>query len=109
MTDKRLVFTTAESEEEARKIARRLVEKRLAACVNIVPRILSIYRWQEKMEETEEWLLIVKTIDAAVSSVCDTIKQLHSYELPECVCIKIEGGSAAYLRWIEENARGEVV
>lgn len=108
MTDKRIVLTTAGSAEEARTIARHLVQNRLAACVNIVPRIQSIYRWQEKVEEASEWLLLVKTIDAAVGSVCEAIKQLHSYQLPECVCLSVEGGSAAYLEWMEENARGEV-
>jgi periplasmic divalent cation tolerance protein len=107
MTDKRIVLTTAGSEEEAREIAEYLVEKRLAACVNIVPRVTSIYRWQGKVEEANEWLLIVKTTEKAFAGVREAINELHSYELPECVCVKIEGGSRAYLEWIGESVDRE--
>jgi periplasmic divalent cation tolerance protein len=82
MTDKRIVLTTAGSEEEARKIAHALVERRLAACVNIVPQIASIYRWQGKVEEAREWLLIAKTTFAAFAQVRDAIAELHSYDVP---------------------------
>jgi periplasmic divalent cation tolerance protein len=108
MTDKRLVLTTASSEEEARKIARHLVERRLAACVNVVPQIASIYRWQGKVEEAREWLLIIKTNAAAFAPVREAITELHSYEVPECICLNIEDGSAKYLQWIGESvAAGE--
>lgn len=100
MTDKRIVLTTAGSEEEARKIARALVERRLAACVNIVPQVSSIYRWQGKVEDAQEWLLIVKTTAQAFDQVRDAISELHSYDLPECICLPIEDGSAEYLNWI---------
>lgn len=100
MTDKRIVLTTAGSEEEARKIARALVERRLAACVNIVPQVSSIYRWQGKVEDAQEWLLIVKTTAQAFDQVRDAIAELHSYDLPECICLPIEDGSAEYLNWI---------
>jgi periplasmic divalent cation tolerance protein len=103
MTDKRIVLTTAGSEEEARKIARHLVENGMAACVNIVPQITSIYRWQGKIEEAGEWLLVVKTTAAAFEKVRESIVQLHSYELPECICLTIEDGSPEYLRWIAES------
>ena len=103
MTDKRIVLTTAGSEEEARKIARALVERRVAACVNIVPQITSIYRWQGKVEEAREWLLIVKTTAAAFGQVRGAIAELHSYELPECICLTIEDGSPAYLQWIADS------
>jgi len=103
MTDKRIVLTTASSEEEARKIGRHLVEHRLAACVNIVPEVASIYRWQGKIEEAREWLLIVKTTAAAFGQVREAIAELHSYELPECICLTIEGGSPAYLQWLGES------
>jgi periplasmic divalent cation tolerance protein len=107
MTDKRIVLTTASSEEEAQKIARHLVERRLAACVNIVPQIKSIYRWQGNVEEASEWLLIVKTTAAAFVQVRETIAELHSYEVPECVCLNIEDGSPAYLEWIAESVSAE--
>jgi periplasmic divalent cation tolerance protein len=100
MTDKKLILTTAGSAEEARKIALALVERRLAACVNVVPRIRSIYRWKEKVEETEEWLLVIKTTDAAFSRVKQTIQEVHSYDLPECIGIDIKDGNAEYLEWI---------
>jgi len=102
MTDKRIVLTTAGSGEEAEKIARQLVERGLAACINIVPRIRSVYRWQGKVEEAQEWLLVIKTTATAFGEVRQTIAELHSYELPECICLTIEDGSASYLQWIAE-------
>ena len=103
MTHKKLVCTTAGSEEEARKIAHALVELKLAACVNIVPQIQSVYRWKGKMEEAEEWLLLIKTTDAAFARVCDAIKQIHSYDLPESIAFEIQDGSPEYLQWIAES------
>ena len=107
MTDKRIVLTTAASEEEARKIARALVDRRLAACVNIVPQIASVYRWQGNVEEAREWLLIVKTTAAAFGQVRHAIAALHSYDLPECVCLTIEDGLPNYLEWIAESVSVE--
>jgi periplasmic divalent cation tolerance protein len=103
MTDKRIVFTTAGSAEEAQKIARHLVEHRFAACVNIVPQLTSIYRWTDKVEEASEWLLIVKTTASAFNEVRTAIAHLHSYDLPECICLAVEDGSIDYLQWIGES------
>lgn len=103
MSEARIVLTTAGSQEEARKIANALVERKLAACVNIVPQIESVYRWQGKIETATEWLLIIKTQAAAFERVRDAIKELHSYELPECVMLEVSNGSEAYLKWIVEN------
>lgn len=103
MTDKRIVFSTAGSEDEARKIARHLVERQLAACINIVPQIESIYRWQGKVESSREWLLLIKTSTERFAEVRDAIRELHSYDLPECIAIKIEDGSAEYLKWITDS------
>jgi periplasmic divalent cation tolerance protein len=103
MTDKRIVLTTAGSEEEARKIARSLVERRLAACVNIVPQVVSVYRWEGKIEEASEWLLIGKTTAAAFGELKVAITELHSYDLPECICLAIEDGAPAYLQWTAES------
>jgi periplasmic divalent cation tolerance protein len=101
MTDKRLVLTTAGSVDEARRIAEGLLDRRIAACVNIVPRAVSIYRWKGKVEEAEEWLLWIKTTAAAYEQVRDAIQEMHSYELPECLCLAVEDGSAEYLHWID--------
>jgi len=103
MTDKRIVLSTAGSAEEARKIASQLVERRLTACVNIVPQIESIYRWQGKVESAQEWLLLIKTTAEKFPAVCDAIRELHSYELPECILLNIENGSAEYLQWLAES------
>ena len=99
----RVVLTTCGSKEEAQKIARVLVERRLAACVNIVPSIESVYRWQGKVESATEWLLLIKTRAEQFEAVRDAIRELHSYELPECIMISVEGGSREYLGWIEES------
>jgi periplasmic divalent cation tolerance protein len=103
MTDKRLVLTTAGSRDEARRIAEALVDGKLAACVNIVPGVVSIYRWKGKREEAEEWLLLIKTTAAAFERVRDAIKRMNSYELPEALCLAIEDGSAEYLQWLQES------
>lgn len=103
MTDKRIVLSTAGSEEEARKIAHYLVEQKLAACVNIVPQIQSVYRWQGSIESSREWLLLIKTSVGNFEAVHKAIRELHSYELPECISIPIEEGSAEYLRWIADS------
>ena len=105
MTDKILVLTTASSKDEARKIAHTLVERLLAACVNIVPQVGSIYRWEGEVEEAEEWLLIIKTTRPAFERVRDAIKELHSYDVPECVCVSIEEGSVEYLSWIGQSVK----
>lgn len=103
MADKSIILTTCGSQDEADKIARSLVEKRLAACVNVIPQIESIYRWEGRVETAQEWLLLIKTTADNFARVQDAIRGLHSYELPECIVIPIRDGSAAYLRWIEEN------
>ena len=103
MTQARIVLTTAGSQDEARKIAHALVERKLAACVNIIPQVESIYRWQGKVESATEWLLIVKTQSSAFAQVGDAIRELHSYELPECLMLEISDGSTDYLSWIADN------
>jgi len=106
MTDKRIVLSTAGSEEEARKIAHYLVERQLAACVNMVPRMESIYRWQGRVESSEEWLMLIKTSADQFPAVRDAIRELHSYELPECIAVAIEDGSAEYLDWLGDSLGG---
>lgn len=103
MSAKKIVLTTTSSKEEAEQIARALVERRLAACVNISGPIESVYRWKGEVESATEWLLIIKTVASAFEGVRDTIRKLHSYEVPECVEVPIEAGIAEYLQWIDEN------
>jgi len=103
MTPMCLVLTTAGSAEEAKKIAHALVDGRLAACVNIVPHIESVYRWKEQVESAEEWLLLIKTRSAAFGRVRDAIAELHSYELPECIMLELAEGDNAYLDWLAKN------
>jgi periplasmic divalent cation tolerance protein len=100
MTNVRIVLTTAGSADEARKIAQALVERRLAACVNIVPQIESVYRWQGKIETASEWLLVIKTVAEAFGDVHATLKALHSYEIPECIMLEVSDGGQEYLDWI---------
>lgn len=102
MTDKLVVLSAAGSENEAQKIATTLVERRLAACVNIVPRIQSIYRWRGKVEKAEEYLLLIKTVKSRKKQVQSAIRELHSYELPECAALEVEGGDEQYLAWLDE-------
>jgi periplasmic divalent cation tolerance protein len=81
------------------------VERQLAACVNIVPQIESVYRWQGEVETAAEWLLVIKTTQDAFERLREALSKLHSYELPECIEIAIEDGTAAYLDWIGESVR----
>ena len=103
MTNARIVLTTAGSQEEARKLAHALVERRLAACVNIVPQVESIYRWQGKVQTAEEWLLLIKTQAEFFDRVSNALKELHSYDLPECLMLEVTAGSPEYLDWIAKN------
>ena len=103
MSDKLIVLSTASSSEEARTIANALVERKQAACVNILPGVESIYWWEGKVDKAQELLLIIKTTSGAFDRVQATIKELHSYSVPECVAIEIKYGSENYLSWIGES------
>ena len=91
--------------EAAKSIARTLVESKLAACVNIVPQITSIYSWKGEIVEDNEFLLIVKSKSEAYDKLESEIKELHSYEVPEIIAFDINKGLPEYLRWIEENVK----
>jgi periplasmic divalent cation tolerance protein len=105
MTDKKIVFTTASSPDEARRIAHHLVEHRLAACVNIVPGVESVYRWQGKVESSPECLLMIKTSVEKFPEVRDAVVELHSYDLPECITVTIDDGGAEYLKWLDDSLK----
>lgn len=97
-----LVMTTCESAEEARKLARRLVEKRLAACVQMLD-IQSVYLWQGKVSEDPEVLLLIKTSSGAYAALETFIGENHPYDVPELVRLPVDGGLPAYLSWIRES------
>ncbi|HZM52800.1 MAG TPA: divalent-cation tolerance protein CutA [Vicinamibacteria bacterium] len=90
---------------DAERIARALVEERLAACVNVVPGVVSIYRWKGKVEQEAELLLVIKTLAPRVEALKARLLELHPYELPEVVVLPIGGGHAPYLAWIEDQVR----
>ena len=101
----RIVLSTCADQAEAERIARFLVESRLAACVNMLPQVRSIYRWQGNVECSEEVLLVIKTGAAHVESVQSAITQLHSYSLAEFLVLEIAGGSHPYLDWLGANLK----
>jgi|SRR5438874_12924388 len=103
MSDKLLVLTTSGSKIEARKIAEALVERKLAACVNIVPGIMSVYRWEGKIAESAEYLLLIKTVERHEEQLRAAIRELHSYDLPEFVTVSVKSGCADYLKWLEDS------
>jgi len=105
MTDKRVVLTTCGSLDEARQIAQALVERRLAACVNIVPQVESFYRWKGEVETSAELMLVIKTTEGGFEHLQAALKELHSYEVPECVELTVTNGSAAYLKWIGDSVQ----
>ena len=103
MTDFQIVLSTCADREQAERIAHRLVEQHLAACVNILPGVHSIYRWQGGVESASEVLMLIKTSAAHCDEVQSTVASLHSYENPEFVVLSISGGSEAYLAWLNES------
>jgi periplasmic divalent cation tolerance protein len=100
-----IFLVTVPNMEEGKKIANLLVESRLAACVNIIQNVFSIYRWKEKIERENELLLILKTTEKNCDSLIQKVREIHKYSNPECVAFKIEKGSKDYLDWIKENVR----
>ncbi len=103
MTDKIVVFTTCGSEAEARKLAAALIEKHLAACVNITAPITSVYRWKGAVEESKEWLLIIKSRRERFEELRVLLEGAHSYELPEVLAVPVVEGSPNYLTWVEDE------
>ncbi len=101
----RIVLITAPA-EAAGRIARALVEGGLAACVNIVPGLTSVYRWKGKVEESSEVLLVAKTTEGMVGRLLESVRRLHPYEVPEVVSIPIAEGLPEYLKWVSESTSG---
>ena len=105
MADHIQILTTVGSEEEAERIAAALVERRLAACVQVIGPISSHYRWQGEVERSQEWLCLVKTEASRYPEVEAAIAELHSYDQPEIIATPIVAGSAGYLDWIARSVK----
>lgn len=105
MSERVVVLSTVARAEDAERIARALVERGLAACVNVVPGVVSIYRWKGAVEREEERLLLIKTRREAFAALREALVGLHPYEVPEVLALPIEDGHAPYLAWLDENSR----
>ncbi|OGQ48050.1 MAG: cation tolerance protein CutA [Deltaproteobacteria bacterium RIFCSPLOWO2_02_FULL_46_8] len=105
MTDAIVTLSTIDSEKEAKKIAKALVESHLAACVNIIPKITSIYEWKEEICEEEELLLVIKTQQNRLEELKATLEELHPYEVPELIVLPITDGLPDYLSWLLANTK----
>ncbi len=105
MTDAIVVLVTAPTPDRAAEIARALVSERLAACGNVVPGLRSIYRWEGKIEDEPEALLVLKTTRARFDALRERVLALHPYRVPEVIALPVEGGSAPYLAWLAEETR----
>jgi len=101
-----VVLITASSQEEAERIATALVEEMLAACVNVIPGVTSIYRWEGKIERAEEWLLVAKSRSDVMGELVQRVGALHSYDVPEILALPLAGGSEVYLRWLDGAVHG---
>ena len=100
-----IVVVTSSSASEAKIMATHLLQERLVACVNLVPKITSLYWWQDKIEECREALMFMKTTRERVERVMESVKKFHSYDVPEILVLPVSGGSEEYLRWIDESMR----
>ncbi|MDI9614568.1 divalent-cation tolerance protein CutA [Methanothermobacter sp.] len=100
-----LIYITTSGQEESARIGRRLVEDRLAACVNIIPSIKSFYHWEGSLEEDEESVLIVKTTSELTQQIIKRVRELHSYDNPCIISIPITGGSRDYLEWLNDEVK----
>lgn len=105
VTDKVVVYVTTAKAEEGEAIARALIEKRLAACVNMISSIRSFYRWEGKVQDDPEFLLVIKSSRDLFRAVRQEVERLHSYHVPEVVCVPIVEGSENYLTWLGECLR----
>ncbi len=103
MTDKIVVLSSCGSAEEAETIARKLVETGVAACVNILPAVRSIYRWQGQIENAQECMLLIKSTRAKFEGLSAELQNVHSYQVPEIIAVQLVAGSQAYLDWIDRE------
>jgi periplasmic divalent cation tolerance protein len=98
-----VALSTVGSAEDGERLARALVERRLAACVNVIPRVTSVYRWKGEVCRDQEWLLLIKTRGEKLDALREALVALHPYELPELVALPVETGHAPYLAWLDDG------
>jgi periplasmic divalent cation tolerance protein len=103
MTDKIVVLSTCDSEQEAVNLARQLVDQRLAACVSVIPGTRSVYRWKGKIEDSSEWMLLIKSRRDLFEALRAALMKLHTYEVPEVLALPVVDGSEAYLKWLDRE------
>ncbi|MGH9853476.1 MAG: divalent-cation tolerance protein CutA [Blastocatellia bacterium] len=105
MSDALVVLTTVEKQEDGARLARLLIERKLAACAQVLAPMISIYRWRGEIEQSGEVLLLIKTTRAAYQELEDAIKQNHPYETPEIIALPVETGSNDYLSWLDSSIK----
>ncbi len=101
------VQTTVETPEQAAALARQLVQDQVAACIQVLGPLESHYRWQGRLEQAQEWLLLIKTTEQALPRLQQRLVQLHPYEVPQVIVLPVQSGHGPYLQWVEENTRAE--
>jgi periplasmic divalent cation tolerance protein len=107
MTDNIVILSTCATGEEAERLARALVEQRLAACVNVVPGVRSYYRWNDAVESAAECLLVIKSSRELFEDLTGALEKAHSYEVPEVLALPVAGGAAKYMSWLDGNLRNK--
>jgi periplasmic divalent cation tolerance protein len=100
--DALLMISTAGAEREARKVARNLVEERLAACANVIPGVRSYFYWKGRLCQEKEALILIKTVNKKAKKIMDRIREIHSYEVPEIIFFRVDKGEKDYLKWVEK-------
>ena len=98
-----VIISTAGSEREGWKIGRKLVESRLAACVSVIPKVRSFFYWEGKVRGEQEVILVIKTMQKQFRKIINEIKKIHTYEVPEIISLRVDGGEEKYLNWLKEN------
>jgi len=100
-----IVLVTTKDQDEAKKVSRALIEEKLAACVNIVPAVQSVFWWDGKIEESAESLLVIKSVKRLLPEIVKAVKAVHSYDVPEVIAVSIADGNKDYLKWINDSVQ----
>ena len=103
MSERLVALSTVGRAEDAERIARALVERRLAACVNVVPNVVSVYRWKGEVSRDQELLLVIKTVRGRLDALREALLGMHPYEVPELVAFSVAAGHEPYLAWLDES------